>query len=96
MFNRHGAHSVTLSKFTPSIVKLLSDPAVTVRDTAFTSIVDLYKHVGDKLRNDLQKRNLVPAPKLPGLLNRFDEVRDSGELLPTASCGTFDCKLKFN
>lgn len=84
---------MTLSKFTPPIVKLLSDPTVTIRDTAFTSLVDLYKHVGDKLRNDLQKRNLVPASKLPGLLNRFDEVRDAGELLPTASSGGFDCKF---
>ncbi|XP_017770144.1 PREDICTED: CLIP-associating protein isoform X3 [Nicrophorus vespilloides] len=82
--NEHGAQSVTLSKFIPHIVKLISDPTSTVRDTAFITIVDLYKHVGDKLKIDIQKRNLVPAARLPALLARFDEVKASGELLPTS------------
>ncbi|XP_025829154.1 CLIP-associating protein isoform X2 [Agrilus planipennis] len=83
--NEHGAQSVTLSKFIPQIVKLLSDPTSPVRDTAFITLVDLYKHVGEKLRIDLQKRNLVPPSRLPALLARFDEVRKAGDLLPTAS-----------
>lgn len=87
---RHGAQSVTLSKFISHIVKLLSDPTATVRDTAFNTLVDLYKHVGEKLRIDLQKRNLVPSARLPNLLSRFDEVKNAGELLSTASTG-IDC-----
>ncbi|KAK9712512.1 CLASP N terminal [Popillia japonica] len=83
--NEHGAQSVTLSKFIPHIVKLLSDPTATVRDTAFSTLIDLYKHVGEKLRVDIQKRNLVPASRLPHLLARFDEVKNAGELLPTAT-----------
>ncbi|CAH1123842.1 unnamed protein product [Ceutorhynchus assimilis] len=83
--NEHGAHSLTLSKFIPDIVKLLSDPTSSVRDTAFNTLVDLYKHVGEKLRLDIQKRNLVPQAKWLVLAARFDEVRNSGELLPTAS-----------
>ncbi|KAL1513059.1 hypothetical protein ABEB36_002537 [Hypothenemus hampei] len=83
--NEHGAHSLSLSKFTPDIVKLLSDPTSSVRDTAFSTLVDLYKHVGEKLRVDIQKRNLVPQGKWPALAARFDEVRDSGELLATAT-----------
>lgn len=70
---------------------MLSDPTVTVRDTALSTLVDLYKHVGEKLRIDIQKKNLVPAARLPGLLSRFDEVRNAGELLPTAFSGT-ECK----
>lgn len=85
--NEHGAQSVTLNKFIPHIVKLLSDPTGTVRDTAFSTLVDLYKHVGEKLRADLQRRNLVPSARLPALQVRFDEVRAAGELLPTASTG---------
>lgn len=84
--NEHGAHSVTLSKFIPYIVKLLFDPTATVRDTAFSTLVDLYKHVGEKLKVDLQRRNLVPSTRLPALLARFDEVKSAGELLPTACC----------
>ncbi|XP_065166997.1 CLIP-associating protein isoform X3 [Atheta coriaria] len=89
--NEHGAASVTLSKFIPHIVKLLADPASSVRDTAFATLVDLYKHVGEKLRVDLQKRNLVPAQKLATLLTRFDEVRDAGELLRTATTSLDYC-----
>lgn len=85
--NEHGAQTLALSKFIPDIVKLLSDPTSTVRDTAFNTLVDLYKHVGEKLRADLQKRNLVPQGKWPALSARFDEVKNSGELLLTASKG---------
>lgn len=83
---------MTLSKFIPHIVKLLSDPTATVRDTAFSTLVDLYKHVGEKLRLDIQKRNLVPASRLPNLLARFDEVKNAGELLPTAT-SNMECKF---
>lgn len=82
---------MTLSKFIPHIVKLLSDPTATVRDTAFSTLIDLYKHVGEKLRVDIQKRNLVPASRLPHLLARFDEVKNAGELLPTAT-SNMECK----
>lgn len=84
--NEHGAQSLTLNRFIPDIVKLLSDPTATVRDTAFNTLVDLYKHVGDKLRIDLQRRNLIPQAKWPALSARFDEVKNSGELLLTAKC----------
>ncbi|KAJ8951226.1 hypothetical protein NQ318_010253 [Aromia moschata] len=73
--NEHGAHSLTLNRFIPDIVNLLSDPTATVRDTAFNTLVDLYKHVGDKLRIDLQRRNIVPQSKWPHLAARFDEAK---------------------
>ncbi|KAK9875379.1 hypothetical protein WA026_007774 [Henosepilachna vigintioctopunctata] len=83
--NEHGTQSLTLNKFIPDIVKLLSDPTPPVRDTASQTLVDLYKHVGEKLRADLQRRNLVPPSKWATLSARFDEVKCSGELLYTAS-----------
>lgn len=94
LFFRHGSQSITLSKFIPSIVKLLSDPTATVRDTAFSTIVELYRHIGERLRVDLQRKNIVPAAKLPALLARFDEVKAAGELLQSAV--TSDCKLFLN
>lgn len=75
----------------PYIATLLSDQSATVRDTAFSTLIELYKHVGEKLRKDLQKKNLIPATKLPALLARFDEVKEAGELLPTAST-SLECK----
>lgn len=91
IFCRHGAQSITISKFIPSVAKLLSDPTATVRDTAFSTVVELYKHIGERLRMDLQRKNIVPAAKLPGLLARFDEVKAGGEMLRSAT--NFDCKF---
>ncbi|KAG5871175.1 hypothetical protein JTB14_007902 [Gonioctena quinquepunctata] len=82
--NEHGAQSLTIIKFVPDIVNLLSDPNVTVRDTAFNTLVDLYKHVGEKLRVDLQRKNIVPQSKWPVLSAKFDEAQSRGELLPSA------------
>ncbi|CAH0551193.1 unnamed protein product [Brassicogethes aeneus] len=90
ILNEHGAQSLALSKFIPDIVKLLSDPTSTVRDTAFITLVDLYKHVGEKLRSDLQRRNLVPQAKWSILLARFDEVKNSGELMQSAKTSEVD------
>lgn len=94
ILNEHGSQSIHLSKFIPSIVKLLSDPTATVRDIAFSTIVELYKHIGERLRIDLQRKNIVPAAKLPALLARFDEVKENGELLQSAI--TNDRKLSHN
>lgn len=82
---------MSLNKFTPHVAKLLMDPSSSVRDTAFATLVDLYKHVGEKLRVDLQKRNMIPNTRLAALMSRFDEVKEAGELLPTASLG-IECK----
>jgi CLIP-associating protein 1/2 len=60
---RHGAQSLSVSRLVPSIVKLLGDPTSTVRDTAFNTLVEVYRHVGDRLRVDLQKKHNVPASK---------------------------------
>lgn len=83
--NNHGAASVTVSRLVPHIVKLLSDPTALVRDCAFNTLVECYKHYGDRLRADLTKKHNVPPSKLPALVTRFDEVRETGMLLPTAT-----------
>ena len=44
-----------------------------VRTAAFDSMVDIYSHVGVKVRIDLGKRSLPPA-KLQQLFGRFDEI----------------------
>nr|XP_053645033.1 CLIP-associating protein 1-like isoform X5 [Cherax quadricarinatus] len=81
----HGASSVTVSRLIPHIVKLLSDPTAMVRDCAFNTLVECYKHYGERLRADLTKKHNIPPAKLPALMTRFDEVRDTGLMFPTAS-----------
>lgn len=59
----YGSSSLSLNKLVPSIVKCLSDPTPSVRDAAFNTLMDVYRHVGDKVRIDLEKRGNVPAAK---------------------------------
>lgn len=82
-----GANCITISKIVPMIVKLLSDPNVQVRHKAFETLVDLYKHVGEKLRVDIQKKYTIPQGKMTDLMNKFDEAKAAGDLLPTAFSG---------
>ncbi|XP_034257106.1 CLIP-associating protein 1-A isoform X3 [Thrips palmi] len=85
--NEHGIQSLLVSRLIPAIVKSLSDPMATVRDAAFNALVDIYRHVGERLRQDLNKKHPVPPSKLPALMSRFDEVREEGGLLPSALSG---------
>ncbi|KAK3927670.1 CLIP-associating protein, partial [Frankliniella fusca] len=85
--NEHGIQSLLVSRLIPCIVKSLSDPMSTVRDAAFNTLVDIYRHVGERLRHDLTKKHQVPPSKLPALLARFDEIREEGGLLPSALSG---------
>lgn len=85
--NEHGIQSLLVSRLIPHIVKSLSDPMATVRDAAFNALVDIYRHVGERLRQDLNKKHQVPPSKLPALMARFDEIREEGGLLPSALSG---------
>ncbi|KAF0757155.1 Uncharacterized protein FWK35_00015819 [Aphis craccivora] len=82
-----GANCVTISKIIPMIIKLLSDPNVQVRQKAFETLVDLYKHVGEKLRIDIQKKYSIPQNKMTDLMNKFDEIKSTVNLSPTTSVG---------
>lgn len=81
--NRYGTQSVAVKQFISNIVNLLGDPTVTVRDAAFQTLIEIYKHVGDRLRVDLKKKE-VPAAKLAILDQKFDEVKSDGLLMPSA------------
>ena len=52
-----------MSKFLASIVSLLSDPTSPVRDAASATLVEVYRHVGERLRMDLGKKYQVPPAK---------------------------------
>lgn len=79
VLDTYGASSLSVSKLVPSIVKLLSDPNASVRSTAFDTLCKIYRHVGERLRTDLLKKNLIPANKQSSLLSKFDEIRASEE-----------------
>ncbi|XP_062552163.1 CLIP-associating protein isoform X8 [Armigeres subalbatus] len=81
--NEYGTQSLSVKTYIQPIVLLLGDPAPTVRDAAVQTLVEIYKHVGDKLRTDLRKRD-VPVTKFAILEQKFDETKNDGLLLPSA------------
>ncbi|XP_060683033.1 CLIP-associating protein 1a [Hemiscyllium ocellatum] len=88
--NAYGAHSLTLSKIVPHICNLLGDPNSQVRDAAINSLVEIYKHVGERVRADLHKKGL-PQSRLNVIFAKFDEVQKSGNMiLSSAADKNFD------
>ncbi|XP_071943448.1 CLIP-associating protein 1-B-like isoform X10 [Antedon mediterranea] len=78
--NIYGAGSLVLSKLVPSICKLLGDPNSQVRDTAINTLVEIYRHVGEKVRVDLGKKG-IPSSRLSIIYAKFDDVKRSGGML---------------
>ena len=50
--------------------------------------------MGEKVRMDLQRKQSLPANKLATLMAKFDEVKTSGNMMPTATLamGTMEGK----
>ncbi|KAK7169360.1 hypothetical protein R3I93_005359 [Phoxinus phoxinus] len=79
----YGAQGLTLSKIVPHICNLLGDPTSQVRDAAMSCLVEIYRHVGEKVRIDLSKKGL-PQSRLNVIFSRFDEVQRSGNMIPSS------------
>ncbi|XP_077051989.1 CLIP-associating protein 2 isoform X3 [Siphateles boraxobius] len=75
--NAFGAQPLSLSKFVPHLCSLTGDQNPQVREAAISTLVEVYRHVGEKVRADLIKRDL-PSARLQTILSRFDEVLNSG------------------
>ncbi|KAM9341805.1 CLIP-associating protein 1a [Pholidichthys leucotaenia] len=81
--NTYGAQGLTLSKIVPHICNLLGDPTSQVRDGAMSCLVEIYRHVGERVRLDLSKKGL-PQSRLNVIFSRFDEVQRSGNMIPSS------------
>ncbi|XP_058520299.1 CLIP-associating protein 1 isoform X3 [Ochotona princeps] len=84
-----GAQTLTLSKIVPHICNLLGDPNSQVRDAAINSLVEIYRHVGERVRADLSKKGL-PQSRLNVIFTKFDEVQKSGNMIQSANDKNFD------
>ncbi|CAH1643073.1 unnamed protein product [Spodoptera littoralis] len=84
LLENHGATELQLRAAVPNLAALVGDPSAAVRDAAMQLLVDVYRHVGERLRQDLKKKELLPAQKFALLEQKFDEAREAGLLLPTA------------
>ncbi|XP_066861902.1 CLIP-associating protein 2 isoform X16 [Kogia breviceps] len=81
--NIFGAQPLVLSKLVPHLCILFGDSNSQVRDAAILAVVEIYRHVGEKVRVDLYKRG-IPLPRLEMILAKFDEVQNSGGMILSA------------
>uniref|UniRef100_A0A8K9X223 Cytoplasmic linker associated protein 2 n=1 Tax=Oncorhynchus mykiss TaxID=8022 RepID=A0A8K9X223_ONCMY len=59
--NTYGAQPLRLSKIVPHLCTLTGDQNPQVREAATTSLVDVYRHIGERVRADLGKSGLPAA-----------------------------------
>ncbi|XP_012575734.1 PREDICTED: CLIP-associating protein 2 isoform X2 [Condylura cristata] len=78
--NIFGPQPLVLSKLVPHLCILFGDSNSQVRDAAILAIVEIYRHVGEKVRVDLSKRGISPA-RLEMIFAKFDEVQNSGGMI---------------
>ncbi|XP_066101522.1 CLIP-associating protein 2 isoform X17 [Saccopteryx bilineata] len=78
--NMFGAQPLVLSKLVPHLCILFGDSNSQVRDAAVSAVVEIYRHVGEKVRGDLSKRAVPPA-RLEIIFAKFDEVQNSGGMI---------------
>ncbi|XP_032504149.1 CLIP-associating protein 2 isoform X3 [Phocoena sinus] len=81
--NIFGAQPLVLSKLVPHLCILFGDSNSQVRDAAILAVVEIYRHVGEKVRVDLYKRG-IPLARLEMILGKFDEVQNSGGVILSA------------
>ncbi|XP_078124637.1 CLIP-associating protein 2 isoform X2 [Sander vitreus] len=75
----YGAQTLSLSKLVPHLCSLTGDQNPQVREASIAALVDVYRHIGERVRADLAKRGL-PAARLQTLFARFDEALNSGNM----------------
>ncbi|XP_045243034.2 CLIP-associating protein 2 isoform X8 [Macaca fascicularis] len=78
--NIFGAQPLVISKLVPHLCILFGDSNSQVRDAAILAVVEIYRHVGEKVRMDLYKRGIPPA-RLEMIFAKFDEVQSSGGMI---------------
>ncbi|XP_061096858.1 CLIP-associating protein 2-like isoform X13 [Conger conger] len=77
--NTYGPQPLSLSKIVPFLCTLTGDSNGQVRETATTTLVDVYRYVGERVRADLGKRDL-PSARLQTIYSKFDEALNSGNM----------------
>ncbi|XP_056341317.1 CLIP-associating protein 2 isoform X12 [Oenanthe melanoleuca] len=78
--NIYGAQPLILSKLVPHLCVAFGDSNSQVRDAAILAIVEVYRHVGEKVRIDLTKRGIPPG-RLQTIFAKFDEIRNSDNMI---------------
>lgn len=87
--NIYGAQPLILSKLVPHLCVAFGDSNSQVRDAAILAIVEVYRHVGEKVRIDLAKRGIPPG-RLQTIFSKFDEIRNSDNMILSNVSGEYE------
>uniref|UniRef100_A0A8K9XEA8 Cytoplasmic linker associated protein 2 n=1 Tax=Oncorhynchus mykiss TaxID=8022 RepID=A0A8K9XEA8_ONCMY len=85
--NTYGAQPLRLSKIVPHLCTLTGDQNPQVREAATTSLVDVYRHIGERVRADLGKSGLPAARAWVGQLIVSLRLGDTLTSLTSLSLG---------
>uniref|UniRef100_A0A8C7MLA5 Cytoplasmic linker associated protein 2 n=1 Tax=Oncorhynchus kisutch TaxID=8019 RepID=A0A8C7MLA5_ONCKI len=80
--NTYGAQPLRLSKIVPHLCTLTGDQNPQVREAATTSLVDVYRHIGERVRADLGKSGMLLISLYPFLSfsdRSFEDDADSAD-----------------
>lgn len=64
--------------YVQSVCLLMGDSSAPVRQAAYHTLVEMYKYVGDRLRNDIRRMNMISVSKLASLEQTFDQMKRQG------------------
>eukprot|EP00042_Codosiga_hollandica_P055676 m.785452 g.785452 ORF g.785452 m.785452 type:complete len:1457 (+) comp59166_c0_seq2:165-4535(+) len=87
ILQKSGAASIALSKLTVDLCALLSDPNEQVREAANSAVVMVYRYVGERFKQDIEKKDAVPVAKRPPLFKRFEQVQTTGGMMVSETPG---------
>ncbi|KAL5257530.1 hypothetical protein ACHWQZ_G012456 [Mnemiopsis leidyi] len=73
-----GHKELSISKMIPSVLELASDSSAPVRDQAVETLCDIYRLVGEPIRNDILRRRSLPFQKEKLIISRFDDLLAAG------------------
>lgn len=65
--HEYGTGQLGVRNYIQSVCLLMGDSSASVRHAASQTLLEIYKYVGDRLRNDLKRMNIIPPAKLATL-----------------------------
>lgn len=78
---KFGQTSMKISAMLPKMLPLLADQNGQVREACACALTEVYRHVGERVRRDIERNSKAPQAKLQALFDRFDAVAATGTMI---------------
>lgn len=83
--NKFGDKALKIGGHVKTMGGLIGDRDADVREASMSTLVEVYRNVGNRIRRDLGKLDGIPPAKMQILNERFDAVLHSGTMTVSAS-----------